>query len=321
MARIRTIKPEFPQSESMGRVSRDARLLFVMLWPICDDHGRTRAASRMLASLLFPYDDDAPSLIEDWLDELEREGCIRRYVVDGSAYLEVCNWLFHQKIDKPSRPQFPGFDEGSPRPREDSRTFVVGKEGKGKEGKGEEKSIRAQAGGRDERGSADDAPPGLRLPVATPPDPPGIEAGEPESVADPLGGGGMAPEQWEAARAAPMRPEVALAAALHRAGLARVNSTHPSLVTTVQSGVTPEELTDLATEYPDKPATYLLKAATSRRLAAQVAPAASPPGARRPAGRPSVAEANQAALEQWAREEGIELRPSTPALEHAPDEP
>jgi hypothetical protein len=59
MARIRTIKPEFPQSESMGRISRDARLLFVQLWCICDDHGRTRAASRMLASLLFPYDDDA----------------------------------------------------------------------------------------------------------------------------------------------------------------------------------------------------------------------------------------------------------------------
>lgn len=138
MARIRTIKPEFPQSESMGRVSRDARLLFVMLWPICDDHGRTRAASRMLASLLFPYDDDAPRLIDGWLAELEREGCIRRYVVDGSTFLEVCNWLNHQKIDKPSKPQFPGFDEGSPSPREDSRILPVGKEGKGKD-QGEEK--------------------------------------------------------------------------------------------------------------------------------------------------------------------------------------
>lgn len=133
MARIRTIKPEFPQSESMGRVSRDARLLFVMLWPICDDHGRTRAASRMLASLLFPYDDDAPKLIDGWLAELEREGCIRRYVVDGSTFLEVCNWLNHQKIDKPSKPQFPGFDEGYPSPREDSRMFVAGQEGKGKD--------------------------------------------------------------------------------------------------------------------------------------------------------------------------------------------
>jgi len=42
MARIRTIKPEFPHSESMGRVSRDARLLFVMLFTIVDDEGRAR---------------------------------------------------------------------------------------------------------------------------------------------------------------------------------------------------------------------------------------------------------------------------------------
>lgn len=135
MARIRSIKPEFPQSESMGRVSRDARLLFVMLWPICDDHGRTRAASRMLASLLFPYDDDAPELVDGWLDELEREACIRRYSVNGSAYLEVCNWLIHQKIDKPSKPQFPEPPGALARIREDSSL-----EGKGKERKGEEEA-------------------------------------------------------------------------------------------------------------------------------------------------------------------------------------
>ena len=113
MARIRTIKPEFPQSESMGRVSRDSRLLFVLLWTLCDDSGRTRAASRMLASLLFPYDDDAPKRIEGWLSELEREGCIRRYSVDGDTYLEVLNWLKHQKIDRPSPSKIPAFDESS----------------------------------------------------------------------------------------------------------------------------------------------------------------------------------------------------------------
>lgn len=136
MARIRTIKPEFPQSESMGRISRDARLLFVQLWCICDDHGRTRAASRMLASLLFPYDDDAPSLIEGWLSELQREGCVRLYEHEGSRFLEIPNWLKHQKIDKPSKPQFPAFGESSrilANPREDSSEEGKGKEGKGKE--------------------------------------------------------------------------------------------------------------------------------------------------------------------------------------------
>lgn len=113
MARIRTIKPEFPQSETTGRLSRDARLLFVQLWTICDDDGRARAASRMLASLLYPYDDDAPALIDGWLNELDREGCIRRYVVDGDAYLEIVKWLKHQKIDRPSKSRIPPFDESS----------------------------------------------------------------------------------------------------------------------------------------------------------------------------------------------------------------
>jgi hypothetical protein len=67
----------------------------------------------MLASLLFPYDDDAPSLIDSWLGELEREGCIVRYLHDGQTYLEVCNWRLHQKIDKPSASKIPPFDESS----------------------------------------------------------------------------------------------------------------------------------------------------------------------------------------------------------------
>lgn len=132
MARIRTIKPEFPQSESMGRVSRDARLLFVQLWCICDDQGRTRAVSRMLASLLFPYDDDAPTLIGGWLDELEREGCIQRYVVAGAQYLQVCKWQAHQKIDRPSKgllPPPPNTREDSEAAREDSRGLAKAREG------------------------------------------------------------------------------------------------------------------------------------------------------------------------------------------------
>lgn len=144
MARIRSIKPEFPQSESMGRVSRDARLLFVLLWTICDDHGRSRAHSRMLASTLFPYDEDAGEGVKRWLDELANEGCIRLYEVNGSQYLQITGWSKHQKIDKPSKPQFPGPSDD---PREDSRESIeysentrLGREGKGREWIGEEGS-------------------------------------------------------------------------------------------------------------------------------------------------------------------------------------
>ncbi|WP_136420311.1 hypothetical protein [Herbaspirillum sp. ST 5-3] len=124
MARIRSIKPEFPQSESMGNVSRDARLTFLELWTIADDEGRLRGNSRMLASLLFPYDDDAPALIDGWLDELEREHCIVRYKNGGQSYIEICNWLIHQKIDKPSKSKIPSFSNS----REDSRNVVAGKD-------------------------------------------------------------------------------------------------------------------------------------------------------------------------------------------------
>lgn len=113
MARIRSIKPEFPQSESMGRVSRDARLLFIELWTLADDEGRLRGNSRMLASLLFPYDNDAPELIDDWLAELQEEACITCYAIGKDHYLQICNWLNHQKIDKPSKSKIPPIDESS----------------------------------------------------------------------------------------------------------------------------------------------------------------------------------------------------------------
>lgn len=121
MARIRSIKPEFPHSESMGRVSRDARLTFIQLWTLADDVGRLRGNSRMLASLLFPYDDDARDLIEGWLTELERERCIVRYSHDGTSYIEILNWLIHQKIDHPSKSKLPEPSRSLAKPREEQR--------------------------------------------------------------------------------------------------------------------------------------------------------------------------------------------------------
>jgi len=139
MARIRTIKPEFPQSESMGRVSREARLCFILLWTLADDAGRMRGNSRMLASLLYPYDDDAKKLIDKWLDELVGESCIERYKVAGEKFVQICSWMSHQKIDKPSPSKIPAPQKAK---KEDSRGFANSREGsaadQGEEGKGKE---------------------------------------------------------------------------------------------------------------------------------------------------------------------------------------
>lgn len=107
----------------MGRISRDARLTFIQCWTLADDEGRLRGNSRMLASLLFPYDDDAPALIDGWLGELERESCIVRYQAEGQSYIQIHNWLNHQKIDHASKSKIPAFDESSrivAKPREPS---------------------------------------------------------------------------------------------------------------------------------------------------------------------------------------------------------
>jgi len=77
----------------------------------------------MLASLLFPYDDDAKNLINAWLSELSDERCIIRYSIDGDSYIQITKWLNHQKIDKPTKSKIPQFDDNSiilANPRESS---------------------------------------------------------------------------------------------------------------------------------------------------------------------------------------------------------
>lgn len=145
MARIRTIKPEFPHSESMGRVSRESRLCFILLWTIADDAGRLRGNSRMLASLLYPYDDDAKNKIDGWLDQLSSEGCIARYEVDGTSYLQILKWTDHQKIDKPSPSKLPAFVESSRTLANIRESSALDQEGNGEEGNGSGDSATPQS--------------------------------------------------------------------------------------------------------------------------------------------------------------------------------
>lgn len=165
MARIRTIKPEFPQSESMGKISREARLCFIMLWTLADDLGRLRGSSRMLASLLFPYDADVPNLIQGWLTELVNENCIIQYQVEGQHYIEICNWLSHQKIDHPSASKFPA----PPTIREDSRGFESDSRKLALD-QGEDQGSRNKDQGTDTKSARDEPPPS----PPTSPQPPAI---------------------------------------------------------------------------------------------------------------------------------------------------
>jgi hypothetical protein len=138
MPRIRTIKPEFPQSESIGRLSRDARLLFLQLFTVSDDSGKARASSRMLASLLYPYDDDARELIDGWLTELQENHLIEIYSVEQNTYLKITNWLKHQKIDHPSLSRLP---EPSRSLARDSRSLATDLDLGSRKGKDKERKM------------------------------------------------------------------------------------------------------------------------------------------------------------------------------------
>ena len=129
MARIRTVKPELVDDETLGRCSREARLLDVWLTTQADDAGRQRGAVALVRSRCFPYDADV-SLedVDRWLDELVAIGRIRRYTAAGEAFVDRPGWHNEQKVDHPSPSRLPSWDdrdtdaarESSREPREPS---------------------------------------------------------------------------------------------------------------------------------------------------------------------------------------------------------
>ena len=108
MPRARTIKPQFLRSNSMSRVSREARLTFIHLWLVADDAGRAVDHPVALPRRLYPGQIEAQALVAGWLAELEREHCIERYTVGRDSYLRIVNWRRYQKVYHPTPSQLPG---------------------------------------------------------------------------------------------------------------------------------------------------------------------------------------------------------------------
>ena len=129
----------------MGRIPREARLIFAGLWSMADDHGRFPADLRLLACQLLPYDSDRDQVVKAALEVLEEEDCVRLYNVGLNEYGYMPRWKEHQRIDKPSSPKNPDPPDPSralPEPSralpEPSRILPGGREGKGREGSGRE---------------------------------------------------------------------------------------------------------------------------------------------------------------------------------------
>lgn len=112
--RIRTVKPDCWADESISPLSRDARLLFIVLVTFADDDGRFRNLPAQIIGHGYPEDADVTSRkVGTWMDELVISGIVVRYTVGGKSYGTFPKWHNHQRINRysPSKlPPYPGRD-------------------------------------------------------------------------------------------------------------------------------------------------------------------------------------------------------------------
>ncbi|WP_053924625.1 hypothetical protein [Streptomyces chattanoogensis] len=109
MARIRTVKPEMFESESLAECSVTAMLTFIGLLTQVDDSGRHRDHPAIIAGRLWSLrpEHTATHVARD-LEELASAGLVCRYTgCDGKTWLHIVTWEQHQKINKPTASRLP----------------------------------------------------------------------------------------------------------------------------------------------------------------------------------------------------------------------
>ena len=102
MARIRTIKPQFWDDLRVGRLSRDARLLYIGMWNFADDCGVLVGDLLWLKSRVFPYDQIQMQQFDKWIEELVKTGFICLFSYRQEEFIYLPTFTRHQKIDKPN---------------------------------------------------------------------------------------------------------------------------------------------------------------------------------------------------------------------------
>lgn len=103
MPRARTIKAAFFTDSRVGAVRPYARLLFQGLWCLADRNGRLPDDPDEIGVQILPYDLTDPDYIDAGgvaasLDELAAVKLIRRYTVEGCAYIEIPKFGKHQRL-------------------------------------------------------------------------------------------------------------------------------------------------------------------------------------------------------------------------------
>lgn len=101
MARIRSVKPEFWDDRKLAkRTTRDARLLYIALWNLADEHARLNGDPQWIKGQVFPYDDDLDiPAVEALIKELAALQRVLMYEADGDPYLFLPKLAQHQRLE------------------------------------------------------------------------------------------------------------------------------------------------------------------------------------------------------------------------------
>lgn len=99
--RIRSIKPEFYTDIVLINLPDEVRLAFPGIWIQADREGRLEDKPDQLRVDIFP---DQDRNMEDILQRLEGSKLIIRYQVNGKRYIQVTNFLEHQRPNNREAP-------------------------------------------------------------------------------------------------------------------------------------------------------------------------------------------------------------------------
>lgn len=109
----RPLKTAFWTDDKVCRLSRDARLTLAGLILVhADDKGRFVATPQAVGGAIFPHDDLTPARIKRWLSEIEGQGLILVYQVNGGTYGALNGWARHQKPPHPMPSTIPPPPDG-----------------------------------------------------------------------------------------------------------------------------------------------------------------------------------------------------------------
>ena len=87
------------ESGQFGKLSNEAKLLFIGMITLADDDGRLRADPAYLRAQIFPY-NESMSVTETlrFRNEIEKNSLITVYSIDGFEYIEHPKWKEYQLI-------------------------------------------------------------------------------------------------------------------------------------------------------------------------------------------------------------------------------